>query len=63
MGRDIPRNATPRTPSWVANVLMLYFKSPSTSGRSLVMAMTVANTVTKLVMNLYCLFGNQDLRS
>ena len=60
-----------RTPSCVANVWMLCWRSPSTSGRScklgvsegagrvtqqalrrtLVMAMTVANMVTKQVMN------------
>lgn len=28
-----------------------YLRSPSTSGRSLVMAMTNANNVTKVVMN------------
>jgi len=40
-----------RTPIRVANVSMPNFLSPSTSGRSLVMAITVANTVTKTVMN------------
>ena len=56
-----------RTPSCVANVWMLYLRSPSTSGRSctgsrelaqqgwsvhtFVMAITVANRVTKQVIN------------
>ena len=40
-----------RAPIRVANVSMPNFLSPSTSGRSLVMAITVANTVTKTVMN------------
>ncbi len=34
-------------------VWMPYLRSPSTSARSLVMAMTVAKTVTKQVMNLH----------
>lgn len=42
-----------RTPKRVARVSMLYLRSPSTSGRSFVMAMTVAKTVTKHVTNLH----------
>lgn len=42
-----------RTPKRVAKVSMLYLRSPSTSGRSFVMAMTVAKTVTKHVTNLH----------
>jgi hypothetical protein len=48
-----PRRDTLRTPSRVANVEMLFAASPSTSGRSLVMAMTVAKSVTNAVMNLH----------
>lgn len=48
-----PRRATRRVPRRVAKVSMRYLMSPSTSGRSLVMAMTVAKTVTKQVMNLH----------
>ena len=40
------------TPNRVAKVWMPYCLSPSTSGRSLVIAMAVANTVTKAVMKL-----------
>ena len=40
------------TPSFVANVSMPLARSPSTSGRSFVMAMTIANMVTNVVMNL-----------
>ncbi len=47
-----PRKAILRTPSRVANVWMPKRLSPSTSARSFVIAMTVANTVTKHVMNL-----------
>jgi len=47
-----PRKAILRTPSRVANVWMPNRLSPSTSARSFVIAMTVANTVTKHVMNL-----------
>lgn len=41
-----------RTPMRVANVSMPNCLSPSMSGRSLVMAITVANSVTNAVMNL-----------
>lgn len=41
-----------RTPSLVASVSMLYLRSPSTSGKSFVIAITVANTVTKEVTKL-----------
>ena len=50
-----------RTPSVVAKVLMLYRRSPSTSARSFVMAITIANTVTKQVMNLQA--GKARLRT
>ena len=42
-----------RTPKRVAKVSMLYLRSPSTSGKSFVMAITVAKTVTKHVTNLH----------
>ena len=47
-----PRKVTRRVPRRVEKVWMPYLRSPSTSARSLVIAMTVANTVTKHVMNL-----------
>lgn len=48
----LPAKEMVRTPRRVARVSMLYFRSPSTSGKSLVIAMTVAKTVTKQVTNL-----------
>lgn len=41
-----------RTPKRVAKVSIWKRRSPSTSGRSLVIAITVANTVTNVVMKL-----------
>ena len=49
---DAPKYATLRTPKRVENVSTPNFRSPSTSARSFVIAMTVAKTVTKQVMNL-----------
>lgn len=50
---DLPTKDIVRAPNLVASVSMLYLRSPSTSGKSFVIAMTVANTVTKDVTNLY----------
>ncbi len=49
---DLPKKEIVRAPNLVASVSMLYLRSPSTSGKSFVIAMTVANTVTKDVTNL-----------
>ena len=49
---DLPAKEIVRAPNLVASVSILYLRSPSTSGKSLVIAMTVANTVTKDVTNL-----------
>ncbi len=48
-----PRKATARVPMRVLKVSMPYLRSPSTSGRSFVMAMTVAKVMTEQVMNLH----------
>lgn len=55
------RKVTLRTPMRVANVSMPFARSPSTSGKSFVMAMTTANKVTKDVMNLQGLRGNRSI--
>lgn len=60
---DAPRNATLRVPSRVLNVWMPYLRSPSTSARSFVMAITVANSVTKHVMNLRTLSSSRVAQS
>ena len=52
MGARVPAKTIALGPNLVANVSMLYLRSPSTSGKSLVMAITVAKTVTNEVMNL-----------
>lgn len=55
-----PPSDTALTPMRVANVSMPLALSPSTSGRSLVTAMTTANRVTKVVMKLrVCACGGQ----
>lgn len=50
---DLPTKEIVRAPNLVASVSILYLRSPSTSGKSFVIAMTVANTVTKDVTNLW----------
>eukprot|EP00983_Pelagomonas_calceolata_P066184 1148904-Pelagomonas_calceolata.AAC.3 len=49
---DTPASVVLRTPRRVAKVSMPFCRSPSTSGRSLVTAITTANRVTNVVMNL-----------
>ena len=49
---DLPTKEIVRAPNLVASVSILYLRSPSISGKSFVIAMTVANTVTKDVTNL-----------
>lgn len=50
---DSPMSDTLRTPMLVANVSMPFALSPSMSGRSFVMAMTMAKIVTNTVMKLW----------
>jgi hypothetical protein len=56
----LPSSDTFLTPMRVAKVEILLAMSPSISGRSFVMAMTVANMVTKHVMNLNKDSGKQQ---
>ena len=48
-----PRKATARVPMRVLRVSIPYLRSPSTSGRSFVMAMTVAKVMTEQVIKLH----------